>query len=536
MPTESLHLTGDPDNIRVSASDVAAHGGCPRRLAVKIRPDVKSSTWRRSYGGEDTFVLGLVLDLVASAHGENLDGPGELTEWIRARLELRRVHPLLRPYALTAVTEILEAHQDIEDEIGELKLITNTPQIGRVPRRLWVWAPLYATADGIREIRRFRLGSAHTKLEPDDLLWVQTAARVAGTVPGHARPTRVRVVEIGAADGSINVVFDDTAEAAVASFEQQAKAISAGLGNFDVPIPGPECSDCKVAGVCDALIPVNEVLGQSGPGYATRSISPSGLDRYRQCPAQWLYVSDLHLPRDTEGSEAQTRGILVHEWLEHAHVRRIGCTPEDLPEPGIGRGLAAEIMSESEYAIAYPFLRHHVATCPLGADGVEVVEVESNVFGFDAIADLVAVTKPDLVLRIGDRLVVREFKTAFSLPAGGEQEAYSKFFQVPFLASMLMSGMAAAYGAEAATVELELLTPDAGAVHAWDTDDPGFASQVRTDIKAAVDDWHIDSTWNTRPGAHCVSCPVRRWCPDRDAYAEVAKPAPVPEDDDPPPF
>ena len=540
MSTTSLNLSGDPDYLKISATDVASSGSCPRYLAVKIRPEVSSPDWRRSYGNRDTFVLGVVAKIVLAAHfSPKANDPTRLTAWIRNELEQRRVLPLLRPYATAAVTNVLEAHWDIEDEIGPLRLLQNDPAIGQRPRILGVWGPLYSTEDGVREIRRYRLGSARTEPHADDLLWTQTSARIAAAFPSPLEATRVRIVEIGAGDGSMAVAFDDTPAVATSTFNAQARDVAGRLGDLAVAVPGFECSTCKVAGVCDTLIHVDGVMGQEEKGYATRSIAPSDLDRYAQCPAQWLLASELHLPRDAHYTDAQTRGLLVHQWLEVAHKRGVGCSASDLPDPGDGLGLAADFMSTDEYSLAHPFLRHHVEACPLSTDGVELVAAEELVHGFDAPADVVTVTKPDMLFRVGDRLVIREFKTSTKLPSQGADEIYDQYLQVPFLISMLAAGIQESYGSSAATVEVEVLTPEAGEVFAWDLEDDGLIQSAGEAVKAASTGWHTDSEWKTNPGHHCTWCPVRQWCPDGHTFqsnrGETVVPAAV-FDDDPPPF
>jgi hypothetical protein len=539
MSVDSLDLFGDPSILKVSATDIASADACPRHLAVKIRPDVKSRRWRRSFGSEKTFVLGIVTDLVRAAHSsEWAHDPQHLAGWIAQELERRRVHRLLHPYATAAVTNILEAHWDIEDDVGPLQLFQTDPSIGTVERTLTVWGPLYRTDDGVREVRRYRLGTAHGEPTPGDLLWVHTAAQVAAGFPSRDAPVRIRVVEIGAADGSIAVLFDGPPADADAEFSAEAKHVAGHLGDLAQASPGYECGNCKVAGACDALIPVPEVLGQPTKGYASRSVAPSDLDRYQRCPAQWLLSSDLNLPKDQGYSDAQTRGLLVHAWLQTAHARGIGCSADDLPLPGGDLGLATTLMDASEYAIAHPFLRQHVDACPLGADGITYVASETAIHGFDPDAEVVVVTKPDLVFRVGDRLVVREFKTTRTLPANGADDVYADNLQVAFLLSMLSAGVAEAHGCATATVEVEVLTPDGSEVYAWDLDAPGLVAAIKDDVRAATSDWHVDSQWHTRPGAHCTWCPVRRWCPDRQVHEnqELASAQNAPVDDEPAPF
>ena len=540
MPAFTRDLIGNQDNVRVSATDIANHDSCGASMALKIRPEVSSDRWQRSFGAEKTFILGEVAQLVRSAHvADEANDPATLTVWLQEQLERRKVHRLLRPYAMRAVPNILQAHWDLEDEIGELRMIRSDPSIGRPPRTLWVWAPLYSTELGVREIRRYRLGGAHDKPTEDDMLWAHTAAHIAATYDALPAVTRVRVVEIGAGDGSLKVLFDGSPERATSEYDAHARGVAGALGDLLDVRPGFACSSCKIAGICEALTPMPGMLGHPSKGYASRSVAPSDLDRYRVCPAQWLLASDLHLPRTDEYTEAQTRGLLVHEWLETAHLRGVGCTDADLPEPGSGMGVAQGVMTAAEYAVAHPFLRHHVSTCPLAADSVEVLAVEESAFGFDADADVVTVTKPDLVYRVGDRLVIREFKTSSSLPKGGAEQIYGQTTQIAFLLSMLSSGLKDAYGAADATVEVEVLTPGGSELYAWDLDDDEVLTMAREDLASAAGRWHFDSTWETNPGDHCLWCPVSQWCPDSEAFQTAAVgtgPVLDPIDDPPPPF
>ena len=90
MTIDALDLFGDPSILKVSATDIASACSCPRHLAVKIRPDVKSRRWRRSFGSEKTFVLGIVTDLVRAAHSsEWAHDPQHLAGWIAQELERR---------------------------------------------------------------------------------------------------------------------------------------------------------------------------------------------------------------------------------------------------------------------------------------------------------------------------------------------------------------------------------------------------------------------------------------------------------------
>lgn len=415
MPWDPLlDITGDRTFLKVSATDVASDAACGRFLAFKVRPMVKSAAWRRSFARESIFPLGDVVDVVLNAHAapETQTYAG-LDTWLSGQLERRGVHRLLRPYVRVAVENVLEAHEAIEGVIGPLKLIGRDPVIGPSDRQLTAWAPVYETADGTREIRRIRVGSAHYEPDEDDARWAATAGYVATTF--RVSPRRIRVVEIGAADGSTAVLFDGTPEEAAAAFVVAARSRARDLVDEDHVVPCQSCGDCKIAGACAALLQVDGMLGQATPGIASRSVSPTALEQYARCPGRWLLDANLHLPKERSQTEALVRGNAVHRWLEAAHRRGVACAPADLPTDGT-LGLAEGLLSPEEFTLAAPFLARHVDLCPLAIDGTAVVEVEQFVHGWDEQAQVVMVTKPDLVYMLGDRLIVRETKTAGTLP------------------------------------------------------------------------------------------------------------------------
>lgn len=525
-----LDLEGDPAQLKVSATDVASDCDCGRHLAFKARPKVTPAAWRRSFSDDLPFVLRDVLDLVAEAHGAaGTDTYAGLREWLARRLDARGVSRLLRPYVEAAVENVLDAHDAIEQDLGPLQLLVSSPIIGPRGRQLTAWGPLYTTRDGVREIRRVRVGPAHDRPTDGDRLWAVTAAHVAAAFPAGPATRRVRVVEIGAADGSSTVLFDGTPDEAAATFAGKARGRASSLVDHDHVVPCQSCGDCKAAGVCSALVQVDGMLGQTEAGVASRSVAPTALEKYATCPAQWLLDAELHLPKERDGGEAVTRGKGVHRWLEAAHGRGVACRVDDLPDPavGAGLGLADGLLSAGDYALARPYLLNHVAVCPLGVENASVVAVEQAIYAWDAAAHVVPVTKPDLVYRLSDRLIIRETKSMQAPPAD-KHEAYSRHLQVPFMLALLASGLQERHGADSGVVELEILGPHGAVVWTWNTGDPVDLAVARADVRRAVDDWHVDTTWDTRIGPHCSWCPVREWCPDRDAWqAESAYRTPV---------
>ena len=546
MPLDpSLNVDGNPDSVKVSATDVATSPECGLFLVLKTRPSVKVvDGWSRLFApwGEGVPVpVVAMVDLIIEAHSHNFGTYEAQSAWLADAIIRRKIHRLLRSYISLAVDNILEAHESIEAELGPLRLLAENPSIGTRNRQLTAWGPLYETADGIREIRRFRHGAA--RRDEDGERWSLIAAYVAAAYGQFVPSRRVRVIEIGALDGSSAVLFDGTAADARTDFLASGKEMASAAAEDDHVAPCRSCGNCKAAGRCRALIPVDGVLGQSDRGLCSRSVSADELEQYSRCPAQWLLDSGMHLPRDEGDGEGAARGRAVHRWLQAAHSRRTHCTSADIPVPGSGLGLAEGVLTEAEYETAYPFLLQHAGRCPLADESSGVVLVDQNIYGYDHDAEVVPVIRPDLLFRAGDRLVIREFKTAERLYESGRDEAYDRHLQVAFAIAMLKSGLLARYGANSGMVELELLTSSDRFVWAWDADDPAVARVAEGTVRRAVADWHLDKTWTPQPGPYCAWCPVRRWCPDSEVWQNgparpgqdaAVSPAAVPVPDEPP--
>jgi hypothetical protein len=515
-----IDLQGNRESVRVSASDVGNVAECDLYWAVKVRPGVTSPVWSRRrprHGKRSPFPLGDVLRILETAQrASGIDTHVGLTTWLAQELERRRIPRLLRPWTSTAVENALDAHEAIEHELGPLEQIDENPETGPDERVLSVWAPVYGNSSGVREVRRFRHGSAHQSPTLEDIRWANTAAFVVTKSRSTGRASRVRVIEIGLLDGSISVLFDGSPEQAIDAFSREGRDIALQRTEGLNATPCLSCGDCRIAGACDALAPVRGMFGQEECGFEPRSISQTELEKYQRCPAQWLLDSKLHFPKDYGTSEAQVRGQAVHRWLQLAHERGRACSIADLPEPGAGLGLAEGALSPEDYVLAHPYLVHHVDACPLSADDISVVGVERNVRGFDSDAHLVVAAKPDLMYMLEDRLIVREVKTAGEPVSLDRGDAYDKYPQIAFMLAFLASGLADYFGASAASVELELLTPGGQEVWAWDTEDEGLVRMAAGDVRRSAEEWHFDSEWETNPGPQCGWCPVRRWCPDRD--------------------
>jgi PD-(D/E)XK nuclease superfamily len=532
---DGLELMGSRSTLKISATDLSTDNPCGRYAALKIRPKVLLQDWGKKLApwGAVPFVLGIIRDLVVHAHALDLE-PADMSSWIVQQMTLRQVPRLVRPYIAHAVENILDAHSTIEDAVGPLQFIGVDPAYppdGRSQRTLTAWAPVYLTRDGTLEVRRLRLGAAHPLADDLDTHWDIAAAYVAArSGMGQSEPDRVRVVEIGCGDGSVVVRFDGSASEAVERYERLSRPRAIAMtGSADV-VPCHGCGDCKAAGACGALVPVDGMLGQPSAGLMSRSVSPSELQSYRQCPGQWLLHRQLHLPTDHGLSPEQRRGVAVHRWLEHAHKRAVACSLADLPDVGMSLGPFDGVIGGDDYLIARPYLQQHIATCPFAITNSSVIGVEATIRGFDATAQLVPVLRPDLIYRIGHVVAIRETKTAEVLSIDSRETAYDRYLQIPFGVQMLRHGLLAHYGVDAGVVELELLTPEGSNVWSWDVSDPMVAAVAAGDVRRAVEQWHGDSTWLTTPGPHCGWCPVNQWCPDRQDSTDMSA---VPTADDP---
>ena len=171
----------------------------------------------------------------------------------------RKIHRLLRPYIRLAVDNVLEAHESIETELGPLQLLAET--FGRDS----------GTGSSLRGGQCMRLptvfvrsgGSAMGSVRADENSerWSVIAAYVAAVHRQLVPSRRVRVVEIGVLDGSSVVLFDGTAAEARAEFLAMGGAVAAAAADDDHVVPCRSCGDCKAAGACRALVPVDGCSG-----------------------------------------------------------------------------------------------------------------------------------------------------------------------------------------------------------------------------------------------------------------------------------
>ncbi|MFF0597362.1 PD-(D/E)XK nuclease family protein [Streptomyces antibioticus] len=514
-PGAGPKFRGQSDLLRVSASDVQGlPHGCGLHGALKVRPKLQPTDWERRKDDTETFVLGIVRDVSLRLH-DALTSPDweALNKLVQVELAQYQLHSGDRSYIARAIENYLVCHEVCESELGALRLRTCDPTV--VPdtsfplNQLTVWAPVYDNEDGIREVRKLRFGRARP-IAKDSENWAITAAHIAGLLRPRDYLQRIRVVEIGLGDGSMEILFDDSPAEAQSLYATRVIPLVSGIVTSRVATPGNSCGRCKIAGCCSSLEKVDGFLGQSRKGSSTRSVSARDIEVYEKCPAQW-YLTSNNLPSRSDTPPSSERGRVIHEWLARAHMGNRKCDPSDLDAID---GNFPPGLDESDYLESRKYVTQHASMCPLG-DGAQVIGSEISVYGYDAQADVVVVSKPDLLYVDSDEtFVIRETKTTtLSLPLD-EQEAFDRFFAVPWLLNLIGSGYRGPYKSDNARLELEVLAPEESRLFSWDLGDARLLRMAKAEVRLRAKKWHRDTSWNSTPGEHCRWCPVRGWCSD----------------------
>ncbi|MFC0038380.1 PD-(D/E)XK nuclease family protein [Actinomadura rayongensis] len=378
----------------------------------------------------------------------------------------------------------------------------------------------------IRELRLVRISSvAHRARDEAEIAVAAGVLADARPVLGSSwgkpyvlgRPSpvrRVRIVEIGCADGSHNVLFDDSPQAAREKYrndaEKRVHEVSAG-GEYR---PGNKCGRCDVVDLCPAVPARPGLLGIADPPGPRRSWSITTARSYRTCPAR-SHFEDLFLPRDrpAENTEATERGNAVHAFIEERHRRSPAraCRSDEAPTTREGWRAGAHSVTGIEARLGIQMIGDHALVCPLRHvhENAEVLP-ERHVVVYDPSADVAVIAKTDLVYRAADSWVLRETKTARRLKDG------DLLAQFPQLALGLVLSAAGVLpgGNGGCRVELERLTGTGPVVSVLDATDPELVERARQVVTAYAQQWREDELFPTRPGKHCKGCGFVRWCPD----------------------
>lgn len=537
MPWEpGLLLSRQREIFRVGASDAESVGeSCELRLALKCRPEtfVDTGAWRRTSG---PFALGVLVDVIQDVHRRISRGTSLVDALRQGKTTMVQQHPGVRTYLEHALDNYFDYHEARETVLGPLRLMDKWTVVDKVPNvsSIAAWGPLYEAEDGTREMRRLRYGSARD--EPT--VWLPFAAHVAGLAPGQRPATQIFVTEIGLLDASEHHLVDGiTPAAAEAWWEEDGRAVARAAIVGTSRTTGSGCADCKATAACPELPRVTGATQATTNGAWTRTVSALDLAVYAECPARWLMERSAHLPAEREGSAGLLRGQAVHAWLEHAHERGTACEHEDLPNPTevSDAQLAEWGLVREDYEEAFPYLFAHVDTCPLQGRHLEQLTAEETLFAYDPDADVIPVVKPDALWKDGSTLIAREYKSTDDPLPLDDDEARDRFGNlVPWLLVLLDSGLTNHFGCSDAIVELEVITRAGSKVYTFPTDDTVLMKLARRRVKSLTEAWHQDTTFQTNPGPQCERCPVRRWCPDRDAYLSRRSAHPAASADDPP--
>jgi hypothetical protein len=380
---------------------------------------------------------------------------------------------------------------------------------GAIRYEISVWSRQLTSADG--KIRELRLpvtrGDRHRTDAERSIAALVAAEGAPAPLPEH-----VRVLQVGVFDGHVEPLFEGGREAARALFEVYGKEELEKAVDSTEYRPGFACTKCSYVSVCPVLKRAPGLLGIEDRQRPRRSWSPSNGRAYRACATR-DYLRRLNLPVDwaIEHSPTAERGRAVHDFLARRHdvepQRR--CTL-DIPAGWID---AKYRLPDDEQLLGLQLLRHHAAVCPLRHAEPGSVRVEPSLTFIDEDADIIVITKPDLLYRDGDSWVWREVKTRLrekrwspDLLEGNPQLA---------LAVLLVERGELGGSRTRARVELEVLHPGGADLEVIDP----FTSSVRRAAEAVlhehVRDWHTDDRAIPRPGPECARCEVARWCTAR---------------------
>lgn len=464
---------------------------CPAQVGIKARNGrLDHSPQQEPF---ENLLTAMIRDVVvAVVQGRGGDEDGGLA---RAHATHDGRHPLIREFLDAAALNYLDFLESREVEVGKLTYVDYSHRRDLATEvSLKLWAPVFQTEDGTREVHRLRYNAARTEAGH----WDAGAAWVV-----NRGVHTVTVVEFGLGNGSEAVLRDSSGPEAVrASMETTLLPDLRSLYSANDLIPGTNCVGCKAVAHCPALIQMDLFPGVLDATPWVRSLSESDLARYRTCPAKALAKS-LHLPSEFTSRDGIERGVRVHRWIADRHARNIACADALLIE---GTGAAEDD----------PYLDAHADLCD--RTNSTTLSLEQTLVGWDAkLADVIFMKPDEVVLRDG-ALVLREIKTSTNGAALDADIAWGQFEEIAaWWLAVLEGGLAAHFGASAAVLELEVLTPGGGAVHRLATDDEEARFRVggwRLDTPAL---WLTDRAFLPSPGPHCARCEFLRWCQEGQA-------------------
>ncbi|MCP2261364.1 PD-(D/E)XK nuclease superfamily protein [Streptoalloteichus tenebrarius] len=440
------------------------------------------------------------------------------------------LHPGLVSYAQNAVRCYpFSAGPDGTRLVADRHFSVVREERGSQVRELYAWGRRYQSQDGrLREHRFLRFGRAGERER--DPAQVALAAFTTACGDGGAWPTpwdtpfltfrrapaeRVRVAEVGLADGSYQVLFDGSRAEAEAYYARYGRPRVEEILVGDVARPGAACVDCKLLTACSHPPRLPGLLGLTARPAPLRKVSASDLRYYQTCPAQ-AYLYSLRLPRVNEYGEAAHLGKAVHAWLEDLHRRPDGppCRVSDLPLIDEDWAAGEWRLAEDAARAGARMLRQHLEICPLlFQETIGEVRVEPDLAFYDTAANAIVLAKPDLLYLDDGSWVWRETKTT--------QRTWSRdanwIGRYPQLALAIVLLARGALGGDpgGSRVELEILHPEDRDIVLLEPDDPETLALARRTLAELAEPWRADEVFAPRPGANCRTCPVSVWCPQR---------------------
>lgn len=530
---------------KISASDVANRSSgftCPMGLSLKARAKTGSlrpnstDRWRPVWDNASTLTFALRTGLARVVRGDAvadiIDGEAHLTH--AQRRFLRHALDLLQ-HLLPDAAEAAGVAYELDEVDFSTATSTDNPLRGTVT----VWAHHLRSPDNrVHEAVRIRLKQLRPPRE-FDLDWTATAALVMAYDSSVPPDARLRISEFSLHDGELRCVFDGSRAEAARLYQQREQPLWPALDGT-VFRPGSQCSGCAFLQVCPAVPQRRGVLGIPGRSVATRHLTAADLSAYDRCPTAFLAQRRDHLPdgyaNDADGdlsAEARGRGLAVHAWLDWAHSRTPprGCTAEDLPTPdstGADDVAAASGLDPDSYRVAYPYLVQHLPHCPMSLDGLYDWASERRVVVYDADADIVVISTPDLTCRTGDTNdpIWRETKTSATIPP----DVHAAMHKYPAFA-LNVALLQAEVPTRAASVhaELEVLTPHSAEVFYVSATDGATVAYAQQLLAGIARRFAADLSFDRKPSGVCPGCSSHRWC---DPPATGASQLPTPEIDD----
>ncbi|MFF2656294.1 PD-(D/E)XK nuclease family protein [Kitasatospora sp. NPDC058032] len=405
---------------------------------------------------------------------------------------------------------------------------------------LTAWGRQYASVDGsVRElwIPSLRAVTERTLPELVAAAWVLAFGSPADTSSYYARwkrlqpapplPSRVRVLGVGLADGTVSVLRDRaTGVGADWSPDELPDLFSVHVGpriaaalDGRTRQPNQDCVKCKLLKECPSVLRASGLLGVSAPAVPRkrRTVSVTDLRAHRDCPARYYLTRVLKLRDGSRESVEIRRGRAVDAWLNerHADQHRVPC--RQVPLPTVLPGL-----DEHEMGAARELIRRHRGHCPFDRiDADERCVPQKRLTVYDEKADVVVVADCDLLHTERGGVVLRETKTSAS-SYRGRQEMLARHPQLA-LAVLLMASGALGGDPRRSRVELELLRLKDDYEEEFSPADPDTVAKARTVLESYTEAWAADTSYPEapRPGYDCRDCEALRWCATGRARAEA---------------